>query len=137
MYTFAVKIDATKTVQIKCNNYLSTFQLHFIINFVLTEPKLPSEISACSISLFMNVIMAKTGSTAKYIRQMKYFQQSTKISSHQPYRAVAPTRVHTRADYMPYYSTFDSLSGTLALVFHFMAYKLPPPSLHGQHYRTV
>ena len=81
VYSFAVKIDVTKTVQIKCNNYLFSFQLHFIINFVLTEPKLPSEISACSISLFMNVIMAKTGSTAKYIRQMKYFQQSAKISS--------------------------------------------------------
>ena len=30
----------TKAVQIKCNNNLSGFQLHFITNFVLTEPKL-------------------------------------------------------------------------------------------------
>ena len=34
-----VKADAAKTVQIKCNNNLSSFQLHFIITFVLTEPK--------------------------------------------------------------------------------------------------
>ena len=39
-YAGAVKTDATRTVQIKCNNYLSSFQLHFIINFILTEPKL-------------------------------------------------------------------------------------------------
>ena len=31
------KPDATKAVQIKCNNNLSSFQLHFIANFVLTE----------------------------------------------------------------------------------------------------
>ena len=36
VYTAAVKTDGTKTVQIKCNNNLSSFQLHFIIDFVLT-----------------------------------------------------------------------------------------------------
>ena len=69
MYRVAVKTDATKTVQIKRNNDLSSFQLHFIIDFVLTEPKLahsPVKFPACSISHFaVNIIMAKTGSTAK------------------------------------------------------------------------
>ena len=36
----AIKTNVTKTVQIKCNNNLSNFQLHFIINFILTELKL-------------------------------------------------------------------------------------------------
>ena len=40
VYTFAVKTDKTKTVQIKRNNDLLSFQLHLIINFVLTEGKL-------------------------------------------------------------------------------------------------
>ena len=40
VYTVAVKTDSTKTVHIKCNIDLSSFQLHFIINFVLTETKL-------------------------------------------------------------------------------------------------
>ena len=31
------KPDATKAVQIKCNSDLSSFQLHFITNFILTE----------------------------------------------------------------------------------------------------
>ena len=70
VYTVAVKTDATKTVQIKSNNDLCTFQLHFIIGFVLTERKLahgPVKFPACLISHFvMNIIMAKeTGSTAK------------------------------------------------------------------------
>ena len=69
MYTVAVKTDATKTVQIKCNNDLSSFQLHFIIDFVLTERKLAHglvKFPAHSISHFaVNIIMAKTGSTAK------------------------------------------------------------------------
>ena len=69
MYTVAVKTDATKTVQIKRNNDLCTFQLHFIIDFVLTERKLahgPVKFPARLISHFvMNIIMAKTGSTAK------------------------------------------------------------------------
>ena len=37
VYTVAVKTDVTKTVQIKRNNDLSSCQLHFIIDFVLTE----------------------------------------------------------------------------------------------------
>ena len=69
VYTVAVKTDATKTVQIKRNNDLSSFQLHFIIDFVLTERKLahgPVKFPARSISHFaVNIIMAKTGSTAK------------------------------------------------------------------------
>ena len=68
MYTVAVKTDAPKTVQIKRNNDLCTFQLHFI-DFVLTERKLahgPVKFPARLISHFvMNIIMAKTGSTAK------------------------------------------------------------------------
>ena len=63
MYTGAVKTDATKTVQIKRNNDLCSFQLHFIIDFVLTERKLahgPVEFPARLISHFvMNIIMAK------------------------------------------------------------------------------
>ena len=40
VYTVAVKTDRTKTVQIKRNNDLVSFQLHLIIDFVLTERKL-------------------------------------------------------------------------------------------------
>ena len=69
VYAVAVKTDVTKTVQIKGNNNLLNFQLHFIINFVLTEPKLahsPVKFPAHSISHFaMNIIMAKTGSATK------------------------------------------------------------------------
>ena len=38
--TVAVKTDGTKTVQIKRSNDLVSFQLHLIIDFVLTERKL-------------------------------------------------------------------------------------------------
>ena len=69
VYAIAVKTDSMKVVQIKCNNDLSRFQLHFIMNFFLAEPKLahgPVIFPACSISHFvMNIIMAKIGSTAK------------------------------------------------------------------------
>ena len=65
----AVKTDGTKTVQIKRNNDLVSFQLHLIIDFVLTERKLAHgnvKFPERSISHFaMNIIMAKTGSTAK------------------------------------------------------------------------
>ena len=40
VYAVAEKTDMAKSVQIKCNNDLSSFQLHFIINFVLIERKL-------------------------------------------------------------------------------------------------
>ena len=40
VYAVAVKTDATQTLQSKRNNDLLSFQLHFIINFVVTEPKL-------------------------------------------------------------------------------------------------
>ena len=60
--------DETKTVRIKCVNDLSSFQLHFITNFVLTEPKLAHSLVKIPVHLishfFMNIIMAKTGSTA-------------------------------------------------------------------------
>ena len=68
VYTIAVKTDATKPVQIKCNNDLSSFQLHFIINFILTEPKLahgPLKPVRLISHFVMNIIIAKTGSTAK------------------------------------------------------------------------
>ena len=69
VYTVTVKTDGTKTVQIKRSNDLVSFQLHLIIDFVLTERKLAHgnvKFPARSISLFaMNIIMAKTGSTAK------------------------------------------------------------------------
>lgn len=39
-YAVAVRTYATKTVQNKHNNDLSRFQLHFIISFVVSEPKL-------------------------------------------------------------------------------------------------
>ena len=69
MYTVTVKTDRTKTVQSKHNNDLFSFELHLIINFVLTERKLahgPVKFPAHSISHFaMNIIMAKTGSKAK------------------------------------------------------------------------
>ena len=69
VYTVAVKTDGTKTVQIKRSNNLVSFQLHLIIDFVLTERKLAHgnvKFPAPSISHFaLNIIMAKTGSTAK------------------------------------------------------------------------
>ena len=39
-YTVAVKTNGTKTVQINRSNDLVSFQLHLIIDFVLTERKL-------------------------------------------------------------------------------------------------
>ena len=69
VYTVAVKTDATKTVQSKHNKDLLSFQLHFIITFVVTNPKLahsPVKFPTRLISHFvMSIIMAKTGSTAK------------------------------------------------------------------------
>ena len=69
VYTVAVKTDGTKTVQIKRNNDLVSFQLHLIIDFVLTERKLAHgnvKFPERSSSHFaMNIIMAKTASTAK------------------------------------------------------------------------
>ncbi len=69
VYTVAVKTNVTKTVQSKCNNDLLCFQLYFIITFVGTNVKLahgPVKFPARLISHFvMNIIMAKTGSTAK------------------------------------------------------------------------
>ena len=69
MYTVTVKTDGTKTVQSKSYNDLLTFQLHLIIDLVLTQRKLAHgsvKFPARSISHFaMNIIMAKTGSTAK------------------------------------------------------------------------
>ena len=69
VYTVAAKTDGTKTVQSKRNNDLFSFELHLIIDFVLTERKLAHglvKFPARSISHFaMNIIMAKTDSTAK------------------------------------------------------------------------
>ena len=69
VYTVTVKTDGTKTVQCKRNNDFLSFQLHLIIDFVLTQWKLahgPVKFPARLISHFaMNIIMAKTGSTAK------------------------------------------------------------------------
>ena len=59
VYTVAVNTNATKTVEIKCTNDLSSFQLQFII-----EPKLahgPVKFPVHLISQFvMNIIMAQT-----------------------------------------------------------------------------
>ena len=67
--SLSVKTDRTKTVQSKHNNNLFSFELHLIIDFVLTERKLahgPVKFPARSISHFaMNIIMAKTDSNAK------------------------------------------------------------------------
>ena len=69
MYTVAVKIDATKTVQSKRSNDLLSFQLHFIITFVVTNPKLahgPVKFPARLISHFvMNIIMIKLAQPPK------------------------------------------------------------------------
>ena len=68
----SLSVNATKaiqTVQIKRSNDLVSFQLHLIIDFALTERKLAHgnvKVLARSISHFaINIIMAKTGSTAK------------------------------------------------------------------------
>ena len=93
-----VKTDATKTVHIKRNNDFSSFQLHFIINFVLTELKLahgPVKFSVHLISHFvMNIIMAKDwlNHQSKFC-QMTYFQQSAKVSS---YQNVQPYSMYTQ-----------------------------------------
>ena len=64
-----VKTDRTKIGQSKHNSDLLSFQLYFIINFVLAEPKLthgPIKIPARLSSHFViNTIIAKPGSTAK------------------------------------------------------------------------
>ena len=61
MYTVSVKTDRMKTVQSKRKNNLFSFELHLIINFVLTEWKLahgPVKFPARSISHFaMNIII--------------------------------------------------------------------------------
>jgi len=70
---------------------LCSFQLHFIIDFVLTEWKLahgPVKFQARLISHFvMNIIMAKDWlNRQSKFRQITYFQQSAKISSRQNFR---------------------------------------------------
>ena len=69
VYTVTVKTDGTKTVQSKRYSDLLSFQLHLILDFVLTQRKLahsPVKFPARLISHFaMNIILAKTGSTAK------------------------------------------------------------------------
>ena len=64
MYTVTVKMDRTKTVQGKRNNDFFSFELHLIIDFVLTERKLahgPVKFPACSISHFaMNTWLRPT-----------------------------------------------------------------------------
>jgi len=69
VYMVTVKTGSTKTVQNKRNNDLLSFQLHLVIDFVLTQQKLahgPVKFPVRSISHFaINIIMAKTGSTAK------------------------------------------------------------------------
>ena len=64
-----VQTDGTKIVQSKRNSDLLSFHLHFIVNFVLTEPKpahgsiiIPARLSSHFV---MNIIIAKPGSTAK------------------------------------------------------------------------
>ena len=63
VYTVTVKTDGTKTVQSRRNNDSLSFQLHLIIDIVLTERKLahsPVKFPARSITHFaMNIIMAK------------------------------------------------------------------------------
>ena len=70
VYTVTVKTDGTKTVQSKRNNDLFSFELHLILDFVLTERKLahgPVKFPVRSISHFVIQYhyMAKTDSTAK------------------------------------------------------------------------
>ena len=69
VYTVTVKTNETKTVQSKLNNDLFSFELHLFVDFVLSKRKLahgPVKFPARSISHFaMNIIMAKTDSTAK------------------------------------------------------------------------
>ena len=69
VYAVAVKTDGTKTVQSERNNDLLSFQLHFIITFVVTNLKLAHGLVKFPVHLsshfVVNIIMAKTGSTAK------------------------------------------------------------------------
>ena len=59
VYTVAVKTDAMKTVQSKRNNDLLSFQLHFIITFVVTNLKLAYGPVKFLARFAMNIIMAK------------------------------------------------------------------------------
>ena len=69
VYTVTVKTDRAKTVQSKRNNDLFSFELHLILDFVLTERKLAHglvKFLVHSISHFaMNIIMAKPDSTTR------------------------------------------------------------------------
>ena len=66
VYTVTVKTNTTKTVQSKRNNDLLSFQLHFIITFVRTNPKLAHGLVKFPARLISHFVMnmAKTGSTA-------------------------------------------------------------------------
>lgn len=67
--TCSYTVKTETTVQIKYNNHLYIFQSYFILNFILTEPKLaqgPVKFPVCPVSHFaMNIIMVKTCSTTK------------------------------------------------------------------------
>ena len=65
MHTVTVKTDGTKTIQSKRNNDLFSFELHLIIDFVLTERKLTLSPVKFPARFAMNNIIAKTGSTVK------------------------------------------------------------------------
>ena len=69
VYRVAVKTDGMKTVQIKRNNDLLSFQLHLIIDFILTERKLAHgqvKFPVHSISHFaMNIIMLRLAQPPK------------------------------------------------------------------------
>ena len=94
------KTDATKTVQIKCKNDLSSFQLHFI-NFVLTESKLahsPVKFPVRFIShVVMNIIMDKTGSTA-IVNSAKVNSAKLHIYSYPPKCLPVKISGHTVSD---------------------------------------
>ena len=65
MYMVTVKTEGTKTVQSKHNNDLFSFELHLIIDFVLTEQKLAHGPAHLISHFAMNIIMARTDLTAK------------------------------------------------------------------------
>ena len=83
VYTVAVKTDRTKTVQIKLDDDLLSFQLHLIIDFVPTEWKLahgPVKFPARSISHFARIsFWLRPLNCHSKLCQITYFQQSVKI----------------------------------------------------------
>ena len=113
----------------KRNNNLSTFQLHFNIDFVLTERKLV-KFPVRSISYFVvNIIWLRDWlNRQSKFRKMTYFQQSAEISSRQNFRLYGITFIlyPLRMSYTPTHPTPPPPFSNIAL------YQQPFPYISSQ-----